>query len=102
MRPRPPRSTRTDTLFPYTTLFRSPSASLDKIAAQGKALYPNEYIDYLFIDEEEPQAYVGLVPELGKAVEKGHAVRVDMRTAEVLHDGPPYADRKSTHLNSSH
>src|SRR3546814_5402118 len=23
--PRPPRSTRTDTLFPYTTLFRSPS-----------------------------------------------------------------------------
>src|SRR3546814_7931032 len=24
---RPPRSTRTDTLFPYTTLFRSPGAS---------------------------------------------------------------------------
>src|SRR3546814_6787804 len=24
---RPPRSTRTDTLFPYTTLFRSPDAS---------------------------------------------------------------------------
>src|SRR3546814_19213434 len=24
---RPPRSTRTDTLFPYTTLFRSPCAS---------------------------------------------------------------------------
>src|SRR3546814_1418999 len=26
MIPRPPRSTRTDTLFPYTTLFRSPSS----------------------------------------------------------------------------
>src|SRR3546814_5591964 len=25
---RPPRSTRTDTLFPYTTLFRSPLSSL--------------------------------------------------------------------------
>src|SRR3546814_20581525 len=25
---RPPRSTRTDTLFPYTTLFRSPAPSL--------------------------------------------------------------------------
>src|SRR3546814_9718144 len=24
---RPPRSTRTDTLFPYTTLFRSPAAA---------------------------------------------------------------------------
>src|SRR3546814_7048829 len=25
---RPPRSTRTDTLFPYTTLFRSPASDL--------------------------------------------------------------------------
>src|SRR3546814_2067216 len=27
---RPPRSTRTDTLFPYTTLFRSQQATLDR------------------------------------------------------------------------
>src|SRR3546814_7221875 len=27
---RPPRSTRTDTLFPYTTLFRSPSLQLGR------------------------------------------------------------------------
>src|SRR3546814_1712522 len=27
MIPRPPRSTRTDTLFPYTTLFRSPGST---------------------------------------------------------------------------
>src|SRR3546814_11836718 len=44
---RPPRSTRTDTLFPYTTLFRSPAQSRgrnpcprrrqhpDKVTAQG-------------------------------------------------------------------
>src|SRR3546814_14604927 len=29
MRRRPPRFTRTDTLFPYTTLFRSPKLALD-------------------------------------------------------------------------
>src|SRR3546814_4894807 len=29
---RPPRSTRTDTLFPYTTLFRSPSINVALIA----------------------------------------------------------------------
>src|SRR3546814_2635020 len=28
---RPPRSTRTDTLFPYTTLFRSTLAMIDKL-----------------------------------------------------------------------
>src|SRR3546814_7441500 len=30
MRRRPPRSTRTDTLFPYTTLFRSAAAQLGR------------------------------------------------------------------------
>src|SRR3546814_9291133 len=29
---RPPRSTRTDTLFPYTTLFRSPSMAGDPLS----------------------------------------------------------------------
>src|SRR3546814_19178081 len=41
---RPPRSTRTDTLFPYTTLFRSavvvnePRALFDPFALQTKAV----------------------------------------------------------------
>src|SRR3546814_1254613 len=32
---RPPRSTRTDTLFPYTTLFRSDAAALEQLAGAG-------------------------------------------------------------------
>src|SRR3546814_7930242 len=34
---RPPRSTRTDTLFPYTTLFRSPLAKLHRPLQAGLA-----------------------------------------------------------------
>src|SRR3546814_13721475 len=34
---RPPRSTRTDTLFPYTTLFRSPSISQRRKAVLRQA-----------------------------------------------------------------
>src|SRR3546814_18266892 len=41
---RPPRSTRTDTLFPYTTLFRSvalgDAALLDRAVAAAKAAQP--------------------------------------------------------------
>src|SRR3546814_7175747 len=37
MRRRPPRSTRTDTLFPYTTLFRSPSAEIGRSAGMGRS-----------------------------------------------------------------
>src|SRR3546814_5951154 len=36
---RPPRSTRTDTLFPYTTLFRSkPGAKRVEVTARGKVV----------------------------------------------------------------
>src|SRR3546814_19252130 len=34
----PPRATRTDTLFPYTTLFRSPYPARTTPVAQGNAL----------------------------------------------------------------
>src|SRR3546814_14488192 len=52
---RPPRSTRTDTLFPYTTLFRSrDNTSVSAIAAQGPAqqifarhdIVPTYVVDY--------------------------------------------------------
>src|SRR3546814_7864123 len=33
---RPPRSTRTDTLFPYTTLFRSAGVAVGKLVAGGE------------------------------------------------------------------
>src|SRR3546814_18176774 len=38
---RPPRSTRTDTLFPYTTLFRSPRGSLHCSASLGLGRQPD-------------------------------------------------------------
>src|SRR3546814_12602115 len=36
---RPPRSTRTDTLFPYTTLFRSSSLRIDNVPATDPSGY---------------------------------------------------------------
>src|SRR3546814_14855878 len=36
---RPPRSTRTDTLFPYTTLFRSRTLTLSAGAAQDRLYF---------------------------------------------------------------
>src|SRR3546814_21194699 len=45
---RPPRSTRTDTLFPYTTLFRSVfDRAADRVAAVERALRPVQHLDPL-------------------------------------------------------
>src|SRR3546814_13595958 len=54
---RPPRSTRTDTLFPYTTLFRSPAlARLRLVRTWGalRVLPPDKFPIY-----EESAAYPG-------------------------------------------
>src|SRR3546814_3706308 len=49
---RPPRSTRTDTLFPYTTLFRS----LDKLAGVSDPEKKRKTIGGTFIDVFEAEA----------------------------------------------
>src|SRR3546814_2251569 len=42
---RPPRATRTATLFPYTTLFRSPDADLFVAIREGRASVVTDTID---------------------------------------------------------
>src|SRR3546814_7479770 len=46
---RPPRSTRTDTLFPYTTLFRSGLDAHVPLILSGDALYDPD-LDRFFLD----------------------------------------------------
>src|SRR3546814_1302646 len=98
---RPPRSTRTDTLFPYTTLFRS----LLGAATAGLAAAVDAVPEPL---PEVPVAWVNCgKPLLEMVVFTGpFSLRCFPVTggsagfAETL--GPMRKDRKSTRLNSSH
>src|SRR3546814_9896160 len=69
---RPPRSTRTDTLFPYTTLFRSDRrgeiAERDMIATER--LEREIGIDHLVVGIAVEQLYGLIVDDL--AQERGH------------------------------
>src|SRR3546814_20850734 len=52
---RPPRSTRTDTLFPYTTLFRSyVAADFDRIGVPSRRVDAGAAADLKLIDEVTP------------------------------------------------
>src|SRR3546814_19250378 len=95
---RPPRSTRTDTLFPYTTLCRSQ-------AAPGAALMSEEdkrrNRDFGF---ETRMIHAGTQPE---PVTGARQTPIFQNTSYVFHDVDHAAslfnlDRKSTRLNSSH
>src|SRR3546814_15745898 len=95
---RPPRSTRTDTLFPYTTLFRSASAD----DAEDVALFHDEQV--LAIDLHfgaRPLAEQNAVARLH--VQRGHLAIFAAR-ARAYGDDLAFLrlDRKSTRLNSSH
>src|SRR3546814_4937925 len=52
---RPPRSTRTDTLFPYTTLFRSGAVDLD-IADRGDAARARSHVALVRVRRDRGRA----------------------------------------------
>src|SRR3546814_3164712 len=107
---RPPRSTRTDTLFPYTTLFRSQQAG----HLAGTAVDQPEYRLVAGLSRALENREVVLVELLAGLVD---GVKSDQRILELgrrlAHDRLAVAidaidvvsadilDRKSTRLNSS-
>src|SRR3546814_9663890 len=100
---RPPRSTRTDTLFPYTTLFRSKGGSdeqFGRVRRMGQAI--SRRLDGIPTTEVAIRV---IQPPGGplrpKPASRTRAVCVGARADD---GGLPFSvgDRKSTRLNSSH
>src|SRR3546814_13348109 len=83
---RPPRSTRTDTLFPYTALFRS-AGGRDVRVDRGRGARAGRG------EEADARSRV-------RRAEPGGAVAARAQALARRHAGD--ADRKSTRLNSSH
>src|SRR3546814_13024654 len=96
---RPPRPTRTDTLFPYTTIVRSQvllkvmaEFSPESAAELGVDGYDDRIVDLgPKVDERSRAALQAAILEL-------RARRAKTSNAAVLQD----LDRKSTRLHSSH
>src|SRR3546814_20064095 len=109
MRRRPPRSTRTDTLFPYTTLFRS-QAALESVPGFFIELRAQSWFDALL-----QQFKIAFLAHGGAAQSKNAAVLVqsarpvglvergyELAKRQVAGASEKDEDRKSTRLNSSH
>src|SRR3546814_10009519 len=83
----PPRSTRTDTLFPYTTLFRSFSAqSADlKDSASAKAVADRQeaWKSDLPKDEDALWDWLAALDDASRAALLAHCVRSEEHTSEL-------------------
>lgn len=80
----------------------APVASFDRFAAMAHQLYPDEVIASMFVDDDEPQVYVWMVPSFGamKAnTEVMHSIRFDARTAEILESSLPGTQRPKTFMD---
>src|SRR3546814_14918801 len=80
---RPPRSTRTDTLFPYTTLFRSEAQRVEQL----------DVLLGVFAGQRR-----GFAGKLVEGIGDGDGIVGDVRQRHIAQ----HVDRKSTRLNSSH
>src|SRR3546814_5035926 len=96
---RPPRSTRTDTLFPYTTLFRS-ALDLEGTGAVGLG-GEVEVVRSSLGQDRHPLEAADVVEHVRGGLGQRDLHRVIVHCGHRL-DGGEAEDRKSTHLNSSH
>src|SRR3546814_13238913 len=96
---RPPRSTRTDTLFPYTTLFRSADVGGDGAPEGRKAGEGEDHEDRLDAKRENDVLTNDAQGSLGMTDEPGQFREIVGHQRDV---GRLDGDRKSTRLNSSH
>src|SRR3546814_4491728 len=104
---RPPRSTRTDTLLPYTTLFRS-----REVILSGGAVNSPQLLQVSGAGSPELLGGLGVpvvhaLPGVGENLRDHYPVRIVGRvkgidTINERARGLNLADRKSTRLNSSH
>src|SRR3546814_14075778 len=104
MLPRPPRSTRTATLFPYTTLFRSIGLNMtdlfskfDPLIAEREALLATGVLDPFAIVMDQVKS-----PTLAIIKGKETILLGTYNYMGMTFDPGVIQDRKSIRLNSSH
>src|SRR3546814_18415069 len=97
---RPPRSTRTDTLFPYTTLFRSELGAAEAGYVDGDLDAKALLFDAIAAELQGSPIYAGAIQGV-MDIDTQTAISQAAEDLRAMLENAGL-DRKSTRLNSSH
>src|SRR3546814_5638049 len=89
---RPPRSTPTDTLFPYTALFRSGLADV-VVRAHAQAQH---LIELIILGREKDDGHLGLPAQTRQQFHAVHARHLDIENGDIGH---PLSHRSEEHTS---
>src|SRR3546814_4688162 len=91
---RPPRSTRTDTLFPYTTLFRSDLTTLTQAVLEAEMARLEKLVN---ADKDAQRRYAALSSNIATETAALHTLTVNLSDAKGAKDRAPQlqADREA-------
>jgi uncharacterized iron-regulated membrane protein len=80
----------------------TPAANVDRMVEASRAMYPGQVVASLFIDDDEPQVMVWMVPSFEAMRNRPasmHPVRFDARTAQVLEASPVGVGQRRTFID---
>lgn len=74
----------------------TPAANLDSMIRVARQRYPAEAVSSFFVDDDEPQVVVNVIPKLDADDKLTHSLQFDARTGELLKDEPPFNQQRQT------
>lgn len=81
----------------YTVMpANTPLANLDSMVRVAQRRYPKQAVSFIYIDDDEPQVLVNMIPNLNADPNLLHSVQFDARTAKLLADKPPLTQQQQT------
>lgn len=76
----------------------TPMTNLDSVVQFSEQRYPEQRVNFVFIDDDAPQIKVTMSPTMKAEDKLRHSLTFDSRTGKLLKDEPPFSQQPQTFI----